>query len=68
MKAAFPAVPEPIHEIPMLALLINLMLHIWCCSQIQKTPASATINKLFCALLSGLYLGVALIKSSKIIY
>ncbi len=29
--------------------LIDLMLHICCCLQTQKTPASATMNMLFCA-------------------
>ena len=35
MKAAFPAAPDPIQGIPMLASLINLMLHICYCSQTQ---------------------------------
>ena len=39
----------------MLASLIDLMLHICCCSQTQKTPASATMNMLFCAASPGLY-------------
>ena len=49
MKAAFSAAPDPIQGIPMLASLINLMLHICRCLQTQKTPASATMNMLFCA-------------------
>ncbi len=55
MKAAFPAAPDPIQGIPTLASLINLMLHICHCSQTQKTPASATVNMLFCAPSPGLY-------------
>ena len=55
MKAAFPAAPDPIHGIPTLASLIDLMLHICRCSQTQKTPASATMNMLFCAASPGLY-------------
>jgi len=39
IKAAFPAAPDPIQGIPMLASLIDLMLHICHCSQTQKTPA-----------------------------
>jgi hypothetical protein len=49
MKAAFPTAPEPIHGIPTLPFLINLMLHMFRCSQTQKTPASATMNMLFLA-------------------
>jgi hypothetical protein len=56
MKTAFPTAPEPIHGIPMLALLINLMLHLCRCSQTQKTPASATMNILFLAASPDLYL------------
>ena len=55
MKAAFPAAPDPIQGIPMLASLINLMLHICHCLQTQKTPASATMNLLSCAVSPGLY-------------
>ena len=55
MKAAFPAAPDPIQGIPTVASLINLMLHICRCSQTQKTPASATMNMLFCAGSPGLY-------------
>jgi hypothetical protein len=49
MKAAFLAAPEPIHGIPTLASLIDLMFHMCHCSQSQKTPASATMNMLFLA-------------------
>ena len=55
MKAAFPAAPDPIQGIPMLTSLIDLMLHICRCSQTQKTPASATMNMLFCAASPDLY-------------
>jgi len=55
MKAAFPAAPDPIQGIPTLASLIDLMLHICRCSQTPKTPASATMNMLFCAASPGLY-------------
>jgi hypothetical protein len=55
MKAAFPAAPDPIHGIPTLASLIDLMLHICRCSQTQKTPASATMIMLLCAASQGLY-------------
>ncbi len=55
MKAAFPAAPDPIQGIPTLASLIDLMLHICCCSQTQKTPASAMMNMLYCAASPGLY-------------
>jgi hypothetical protein len=55
MKAAFPAAPDPIQEIPTITSLINLMLHICQCLQTQKTPASARMNMLFCAVSPGLY-------------
>jgi hypothetical protein len=49
MKAAFSTAPTPIHRIPTLASLINLMMQMCCCLQTQKTPASATMNMLFLA-------------------
>jgi hypothetical protein len=55
MKGAFPAAPDPIQGIPTLTSLIDLMLHICRCLQTQKTPASATMNMLFCAVSPGLY-------------
>ena len=55
MKKAFLAAPDPIQGIPMLASLIDLMLHICRCLQTQKTPARATMNMLFCAASPGLY-------------
>jgi hypothetical protein len=56
MKAAFPTAPTPIHGIPTLASLIYLMMHMCCCLQTQKTPASATMNMLFLAASPDLYL------------
>jgi hypothetical protein len=55
MKAAFPAAPDPIQGTPTLPSLIDLMLHIYRCSQTQKTPASTRMNMLFCAASPGLY-------------
>ena len=49
MKATFLAAPDPLQGIPTLTSLIDLMLQICQCSQTQKTPASATMNLLFCA-------------------
>jgi hypothetical protein len=56
VKATIPSAPEPIHGIPMLVSLINLMLHMCCCSQTQKMPASATMNMMLLAALTDLYL------------
>ncbi len=39
MIAAFSTAPEPIHGIPTLMSLIDLMMHMCQCSQTQKTPA-----------------------------
>jgi hypothetical protein len=56
MKAAFPTASTPIHEIPPLASLIDLMMmHMFCCLQTQKIPASATMNMLFLAESPDLY-------------
>jgi hypothetical protein len=55
MKAAFTAAPDPIQRIPKLASLINLMLHMCCCSQTQKMPASDKMNMLFHDASPGLY-------------
>jgi hypothetical protein len=56
MKAAFPTASEPIHGIPTLASLIDLMMHMCRCSQTQKAPSSATMNMLFLAASPDLYL------------
>jgi hypothetical protein len=56
MKAAFPTAATPIHGIPTLAALINLMRHMCHCLQTQKTPAPATMNMLFLAASPDLYL------------
>jgi hypothetical protein len=55
MKAAVPTAPTPIHGIPTLASLINLMMHMCHCLQTQKTPALATGNMLFLAASSDQY-------------
>ena len=55
MKAAFPTALDPIQGVPMLASLIDLMLDMCHCSQTQKTPASTTMNLLFCAAAPNLY-------------
>ncbi len=49
MKAAFPPLPKPIQEIPMLQSLIELLFHLCCCAQTQRSLASARMNLLFCA-------------------
>ncbi len=49
MKAGFPPAPEPIQGIPNLQSLINLLFYMCCCSQTHRSPASATMNLLFCA-------------------
>jgi hypothetical protein len=49
MKAGFPPAPEPIQKIPKLQSLIKLLFHLCCCTQTQQSPASATMNLLFCA-------------------
>jgi hypothetical protein len=55
MKAAFPTAPEPIQGILTLVSLINLMLHMCCCAQTHKTPASTRMIMLFCTASPGLY-------------
>jgi hypothetical protein len=55
MKDAFSTAPEPIHGIPMLASLINLMLQMCQNSQTQKTHASAKMNMLLVAASPDLY-------------
>jgi hypothetical protein len=56
MKAAFPTAPAPIHGIPTLTSLINLMMHMCRYAHTKKTPASAIMNMLFLAASSDLYL------------
>ncbi len=56
MNAAFPTAPTPIHGIPTLVSLINVMMHLCRCLQTQKTPASATMNMLFLAASPDMYL------------
>jgi hypothetical protein len=48
MKTGFPQAPEPIQGIPTLQSLIKYLFHC-CCAQTQRSPASATMNLLFCA-------------------
>jgi hypothetical protein len=55
MKAAFPTAPKPIQGIPTLVSLIDLMLHMCRCTQTHKTPASTSMNMLFCTASPGLY-------------
>ncbi len=49
MKAGFPSASEPIQGIPSLQPLIDLLFYMCRCSQMHHSPASATINLLFCA-------------------
>jgi hypothetical protein len=49
MKAGFSPLPEPIHGIPTLQSLIELLFHLCCCAQTQRLPISVTMNLLFCA-------------------
>jgi hypothetical protein len=49
MKAGFPPLPEPIQGIPMIQSLIELLFHLCRCAQTHGSPASTTMNLLFCA-------------------
>ncbi len=49
MKTRFPQALEPIQGIPTLQSLINFLFHLCGCTQTQRSPASATKNRLFCA-------------------
>jgi hypothetical protein len=49
MKAGFPPAPEPIQGIPNLQSLIDLLFHLCHYASTQRSPASATMNLLFCA-------------------
>jgi hypothetical protein len=47
MKAGFPPAPKWIQGIPTLQSLIELLFHLCCHAQTQRSPASATMNQLF---------------------
>jgi hypothetical protein len=49
VKAGFPPSPKPIQGIPTLQSLIELLFHLCCCAQTQRSPASTTMNLLFCS-------------------
>jgi hypothetical protein len=49
MKTEFPQAPEPNQGIPTLQSLIELFFHFCRCMQMQRSPAFATMNLLFCA-------------------
>jgi hypothetical protein len=49
MKTGLPQAPEPIQGIPTLQSLIELLFHLCCWAQMQRSPASATMNLLFWA-------------------
>jgi hypothetical protein len=49
MKTRFPQTPEPIQGIPALQSLFNLLFHLCRCTQMQRSPVSATMNLLFYA-------------------
>jgi hypothetical protein len=49
MKTGFPQDLEPIQGNPTLQSLIELLFHLCHCMQMQRSPASATMNLLFCA-------------------
>jgi len=49
MKAEFPPLPELIQGILTLQSLIELLFHLCRYTQTQRSPASATMNLLFCA-------------------
>jgi hypothetical protein len=49
MKTGFQQAPEPLQGIPTLQSLIELLFHLCCCMQMQRSPASATMNLLLCA-------------------
>ncbi len=49
MKTGFPQAPEPIQGIPTLQSKIKLLFHLCRCAQMQRSPASATMNLLYCA-------------------
>ena len=55
MKGAFPDGPSPIEGIPSLETLIELIFHMCRCAQTHRSPASATMNLLFCACPRSIY-------------
>ena len=55
MKGAFPDGPNPIEGIPNLESLITLIFHMCRCAQTHRSPASLTINLLFCACPRSIY-------------
>ena len=55
MKAGFPDGPEPIQGIPTLDLLIHILFHMCRCAQTHRSPASDTMNLLFCACPRAIY-------------
>ena len=48
MKAIFPFVPKLIQGIPTLESLVELLFHMCQCAQTHRSPASSTMNLLFC--------------------
>jgi hypothetical protein len=49
MQAGFSPSPKLIQGIPTLQSLIELLFHLCCCAQTHQSPASTTMNLLFCA-------------------
>jgi hypothetical protein len=49
MKMGFSQSPEPIQGIPTLQSWIEHLFHLCRCTQMQRSPASATMDLLFCA-------------------
>ncbi len=49
MKVGFPPAPKPIQGIPNLQSPIDLLFYMCRCSQTHRSPASSTMNLLFCA-------------------
>jgi hypothetical protein len=55
MKGAFPDGPAPLEGIPNLETIITLIFHMCRCAQTHRSPASATMNLLFCACPCSIY-------------
>ena len=55
MKGAFPDAPTPIEGIPTLETIITLIFHMCRCAQTHRSPASDTMNLLFCACPRSIY-------------